>query len=162
MEALPVWIFTRFSCLFISFMSRISALQPICQIPPFSCHQGSKVYWLVKLERVGWCNSKSVCLETPEKKCNAQKGRSIGKSNTRGEETCTLRLEPHPLEPQATLISQAENGAGEVLLFWLIPFSVLCIFDEMEEKSKDIELRSSYGACLYVEIKTLRVKCNTV
>lgn len=78
------------------------------------------------------------------------------------KEMCTLRLEPRPLGPQATLISQAENGAGEVLLFWLIPFSVLCIFDEMEEKSKDIELHSSYGACLYAKIKTLRVKCNTV
>lgn len=41
----------------------------------------------------------------------------------RDDETCTLRLEIYPLESQALVISQAGNGAAEVLRLCLV-----CLF----------------------------------
>lgn len=58
---------------------------------------------------------------------------------------------------------QAVNWTGEVLRLCLVSLSFfLYISDEMEETPKGTEPHRSYGACLHVEIKTLRVKCNTV
>lgn len=64
----------------------------------------------------------------------------------RDDETCTLRLETHPLESQAVVISQAGNGAGEVLCLCLVCVSFLYISYEMEETPTGTKPQSSYGA----------------
>lgn len=67
----------------------------------------------------------------------------------RDDETCRLRLEPHSLESQAVVISQAGNGAGEVRRLCLVCL-FLYVSDVMEETPKGTEPHSSYDACLYV------------
>lgn len=90
------------------------------------CHFPVTKAQSVLVSQIGACrlmygNSKSVLVWRHQKRNAMLRKEDQLENPTWGvRKRCTLRLEPHPLdlEPQATLISQAENEAGEVLLFW--------------------------------------------